>query len=164
MSVQPSPDVRTGFRIRPLRPDDLSGVMEIENVSFSTPWKESTFRGLMVREDTDLLVAEQEGRVLGYAACWSVVDQAELGNVAVAPEARRAGVGRALVQAVSDAVRERGAAEVFLEVRVSNLDAQRLYRDLGFEVVGRRTSYYTRPLEDALVMRRRIVDFPEGRR
>lgn len=145
------------FRVRPLREGDLARVMEIERECFSTPWKEVTFRGLMKRSDTDLLVAETaEGWIAGYAACWTVIDQSELGNVAVAPEARGRGAGGALVDTVVERVKERGARECFLEVRESNLVAQAIYRERGFVVVGRRRSYYAQPTEDALVMRLRV--------
>ncbi|HEX8275894.1 MAG TPA: ribosomal protein S18-alanine N-acetyltransferase [Longimicrobiaceae bacterium] len=147
---------RTGsasFRLRPISESDLDRVMEIERACFSTPWKDTTFRGLMRRADTDLVGAERDRRLVGYAVCWTVVDQSELGNVAVAEEARGAGIGRALVEAVVERVRARGSRECFLEVRESNQVAQALYRDMGFEVVGRRKAYYALPLEDALVMR-----------
>ncbi|HEX8693758.1 MAG TPA: ribosomal protein S18-alanine N-acetyltransferase [Longimicrobium sp.] len=144
------------FTIRPMRDDDLPRVLDIENACFSMPWKESTFRGLMRRGDTDLFVAELGGGVVGYAACWTVIDQSELGNVAVAPDARGRGLGGALVDAVVERIKERGAREVFLEVRESNHLAQGIYRDRGFVVVGRRRSYYARPTEDALVMRLRV--------
>jgi [ribosomal protein S18]-alanine N-acetyltransferase len=149
-----------GFRIRLAREDDLARVMRIEQSCFSVPWKEGTFRGLMKRTDSDLFVAEGGGEVVGYAACWTVIDQAELGNLAVAPEARGAGVGGALVDAVVDRVRARGAAECFLEVRESNESAQSLYGQRGFEVVGRRRRYYAQPTEDALVMRLHIGLYP----
>lgn len=141
------------FALRPLREADLARIMEIEKACFSTPWKESTFRGLLGRSDSDLVGAERGGRLLGYAVCWTVVDQSELGNVAVAPEARGAGIGRALVEAALERVRLRGSRECFLEVRESNRVAQDLYLDLGFETVGRRKAYYALPTEDALVMR-----------
>jgi ribosomal-protein-alanine N-acetyltransferase len=144
------------FTIRRLRDADVPRVMEIETECFSTPWKEGTFRGLLRRTDTDLFGAEAGGRLLGYAACWTVFDQSELGNVAVANEARGRGVGGALVDAVIERVRERGASECFLEVRESNHVAQAVYRERGFVVVGRRRSYYSAPTEDALVMRLRI--------
>lgn len=141
------------FRIRRLREADVPRVLEIERASFSTPWKEPTFRALLMRADTDLFAAEQDGVLLGYAACWTVMDQAELGNVAVAAEARGQGIGAALVAQVVRAVRARGALECFLEVRASNEGAQSVYRRLGFAVVGRRRDYYAAPREDALVMR-----------
>jgi len=144
------------FRIRPLVEADLPEVMAIENACFSTPWKEPTFRGLLRRTDTDLFVAELDGAVAGYAACWTVIDQSELGNVAVAEAARGHGIGGALVDAVIERVKARGAHECFLEVRETNRGAQSLYRDRGFVVVGRRRSYYAHPTEDALVMRLRV--------
>ena len=148
------------FRIRPLREADLPRVLEIERECFSTPWKEVTFRGLMKRSDTDLLVAETaDGRLAGYTACWTVIDQSELGNVAVSPWARGAGIGGALVDAVVERVKARGAHECYLEVRESNREAQSIYRQRGFIVVGRRPRYYSLPTEDALVMRLRVGDF-----
>jgi len=145
-----------GFRIRRMREADLPRVLAVEVVCFSTPWKEATFTGLMRRTDTDLYVAEAEGTIVGYAACWTVIDQSELGNVAVSPEARGQGVGGALVETVIERVKERGARELFLEVRESNDVAQGIYRSRGFVVVGRRRSYYAQPTEDALVMRLRV--------
>ena len=149
----------SSLRIRPCREADLPRVVQIEQASFTTPWKEQTFRGLLKRTDSDLLVAELAGEVVGFAAAWTVIDQSELGNVAVAPEARGTGVGGALVDAVIDHVRDRGTAELFLEVRVSNEAAKSVYRQRGFTGVGRRRSYYSHPTEDALVMRLRIQSF-----
>lgn len=147
---------RPGFRIRRMDEADLPAVMRIEVESFSTPWKETTFRSLLSRADTDMFVAELDGRLAGYAACWTVVDQSELGNVAVAGESRGRGLGGALVNVVVERVKERGATECFLEVRESNVAAQSIYRQRGFTVVGKRRSYYAKPTEDALVMRLRI--------
>lgn len=145
-----------GFHIRRMRAADLPRVLAVENVCFSTPWKEATFTGLMKRTDTDLYVAELDGALAGYAACWTVIDQSELGNVAVSPDARGMGIGGALVDTVVERVKERGAHELFLEVRESNHVAQGIYRDRGFVVVGRRRNYYAQPTEDALVMRLRV--------
>jgi ribosomal-protein-alanine N-acetyltransferase len=149
------------IRVRGLREDDVPRVVEIERECFSTPWREDTFHGLLRREDADVLVAETaDGRVMGYAVCWTVIDQSELGNLAVSPAARGAGIGGALVDAVVDHIRDRGAAECYLEVRASNEAAQTLYRHRGFVPVGRRPRYYSLPPEDALVMRLRIGETP----
>jgi [ribosomal protein S18]-alanine N-acetyltransferase len=149
-----APAPRTEVRIRILQAGDLPRVLEIEEVSFSTAWRESTFRGLLRRTDTDLLAAERAGHLVGYAIAWTVTDQAEIGNVAVAPEARGLGIGRLLVQAMVERLARRGAAECFLEVRESNRTAQNLYHSESFEIIGRRRAYYSQPTEDALVMRR----------
>ncbi len=82
-----------GIVIRAARAEDVPQIMDIERASYSMPWTETTFRGLIERGDADVLAAEAEGWVVGYAACWVVVDQAEWGNVAVAPDGRRRGGG-----------------------------------------------------------------------
>lgn len=134
---------------------DLTRVMEIEHQSYSMPWTESTFRGLLRRADADLLVAETiELALAGYAVFWAVLDQGELGNVAVAPEWRHRGIAHHLLDAVIDRAIERRVRELFLEVRVSNSSARQLYQSYGFREVGRRRNYYMEPVEDALVMRK----------
>lgn len=147
---------RTQLRLRPLSAADLPRIMEIELAAFSVPWQRNTFVSLLSRSDTDLLGAERDGVLVGYAVCWTTIDEAELGNVAVAPEARRTGVGNVLVSAIVERVRSRGVRACFLEVRESNLSAQQLYQRRGFEIIGRRARYYSRPTEDALIMRLRL--------
>ena len=149
-----SDEVVPRLLIRTLSFSDLPAIMEIEHASFSLPWRESTFVGLLRRTDADLIGATRLGRLVGYCVCWTVGDQAELGNVAVAPDERGRGTGTRLVLAGLERVRERGARECFLEVRESNRAARMIYENCGFEAVGRRGKYYSRPTEDALVMRR----------
>ncbi|CAN5202867.1 ribosomal protein S18-alanine N-acetyltransferase [soil metagenome] len=141
------------LRVRPLGLHDLARVVEIEQASFTTPWSKATFRGLVTRQDSDLLGADVDNRLIGYVVCWTVAGQSELGNVAVAEEVRRGGVASALVRGALERLVERGSQECFLEVRVSNLAAQALYQAHGFEIVGRRRRYYRKPTEDALLMR-----------
>jgi ribosomal-protein-alanine N-acetyltransferase len=144
----------SAFRVRQLTPADLDEIMAIEESSFTVPWSRNTFESLLARKDSDLLGArDAAGELIGYSVVWTIVDQAELGNVAVAPEGRGRGAGRALVVQALECARERGAKECFLEVRESNLVARTLYADLGFFMIGRRRRYYNSPVEDALVMR-----------
>jgi ribosomal-protein-alanine N-acetyltransferase len=121
------------------------------------PWSEATFRGLLRRSDSDLYVADVRGAVAGYAVFWSVSDQGELGNVAVAADHRGRGLGRKLVETVLARAAERGVREIFLEVRKSNEGAQNLYRTFGFFEVGKRKNYYLEPVEDALIMKK-VID------
>jgi [ribosomal protein S18]-alanine N-acetyltransferase len=146
--------------IRRMRLADVPRVMEIELQCFTMPWSEATFRGLLRRSDADLYVAEADRDVVGYSVFWSVLEQGELGNVSVAPEWRRQGIGQRLVQTILQAAWQRGVREVFLEVRVSNTGAQRLYERYGFSEVGRRRNYYQEPVEDALVMRHQLKSSP----
>ena len=145
--------------IRKMRSMDLPRVMQIEQTTFTMPWSETTFRGLLRRTDSDLYVAELQGVLVGYTVFWAVTDQGELGNVAVAKAYQGRGIGRKLVEAVLARAAERGVREIFLEVRKSNAGAQSLYRHFGFIEIGKRRNYYLEPAEDALVMR---LDLPAG--
>ncbi len=95
-------DSEVRLQLRPLGPGDLPRIMEIERVSFSVPWQRNTFDSLFRRNDTDLVGAERDAALVGYAVCWTILDEAELGNVAVAPEARACGVADTLVRAVPE--------------------------------------------------------------
>ena len=145
------------LEIRTMRSADLPQVMLIELSTFTMPWSESTFRGLLRRRDSDLFVADIKGEIAGYAVFWAVMDQGELGNVAVDDSQRGQGIGSKLIKAVLDRAADRGVREIFLEVRKSNTKAQELYKTFGFSEVGRRKNYYLEPLEDALVMKK-IID------
>jgi ribosomal-protein-alanine N-acetyltransferase len=89
-----------------------------------------------------------------------VVDQAEILSLATAPRCRRQGVGRALLDAVLAAMTRHGASAVWLEVRISNDAARRMYEAAGFVAAGLRRGYYRQPPEDAAVLRR---DLPAAR-
>lgn len=145
-----------------MEPGDLDTVLAIERTSFTVPWTPSTFRSLLERHGSMLWVAESGGRVAGYAVVWAVLDQAELGNVAVAAGYRRQGIATRLVETVLAWLEERGVRELFLEVRESNEGARRLYAAHGFEPVARRKGYYDRPREDALVLRRGVGAADDG--
>ncbi|MFO7892793.1 MAG: ribosomal protein S18-alanine N-acetyltransferase [Longimicrobiales bacterium] len=147
---------RSEIRIRTMTRKDLHRVLAIERASFAVPWTMNTFRSLLERKGTGLWVAESDSEVVGYAVVWAVANQAELGNVAVADGWRRRGIAGRLVETVLEWLRERGVKHVFLEVRASNAGAQALYGRHGFEPVGRRPGYYSRPEEDALVLRRAV--------
>jgi [ribosomal protein S18]-alanine N-acetyltransferase len=142
--------------LRAMTAADIPIVLAIEHESYTVPWSEATFRSLLRRRDAELIVAEAGGAVIGYAIFWTVLDQSELGNVAVTGSWRGRGIGHRLVAAVLDRAEQRGVREVFLEVRPSNTAARSLYERFGFAPVGRRRNYYQEPAEDALVLRRPI--------
>jgi len=152
-------------RIRAMVQADLEPVMAIERASFAMPWTLQTFQGLLDRGDSHLFIAEAVGEaetVVGYAVVWIVVDQAELGDIAVSQDWRGRGVGRMLLEAVLERVQEHRVRELFLEVRPSNLGARALYERYGFIEIGRRRDYYSRPREDALVLRRALTQSSAG--
>ena len=104
------------------------------------------------------LVAERDdggggGAILGYVVALDAADEGEILNLAVASTARRAGLGRALVEHILEVLTARGVRQVYLEVRDSNVPARALYAAEGFKEAGRRKQYYRRPVEDAIVLR-----------
>lgn len=148
------PEAAVRVSVRPMRPGDLPEVAEIERQAFAAPWRESTFRRLLRNRRTRAWTAAADaGPVAGYAVMWFTGDGAQLGNLAVAAAWRRRGLGGRLVRRALSTVRgSAGGGRLVLEVRESNEAAIRLYRDLGFSVLGRRRDYYRSPREDALVM------------
>lgn len=144
--------------IRTMRPDDVLEVVHIENRSFQVPWSERTFKSLLRQPHAALFVAETAGSIAGYAAVWFVADEAELGDLAVHPDFRRGGIGSLLLRRALDEARTRAIRVLYLEVRAGNEGARRLYERSGFEVVTVRRGYYSRPVEDALVMRQLLKE------
>ena len=144
--------------IRPARRDDVDDVAAIERRAFSDPWSANSFRALFGNPLVHFAVAEDSitGRILGYVVTWFVVDEGEIANLAVSQEMRRGGIGARLLDHALEVARERRCQVVFLEVRESNAAARALYASRGFEVAGRRSKYYRKPVEDALVLRRAL--------
>ncbi|MBR3293065.1 MAG: ribosomal protein S18-alanine N-acetyltransferase [Oscillospiraceae bacterium] len=132
----------------------LDAVEKIEELCFSLPWTREQLGTAMVDERQIFLVAEDVGEILGYVSMMFVLDEAYIGNVAVAPEHRRRGVASALLESLLQRVKAMGLAFVTLEVRATNMPAIALYEQFGFSVVGRRKNYYSAPTEDALIMTR----------
>jgi len=143
------------FRIRPAAAPDLAAIHAIEEVAFSDPWSAKDFREC-VATGVPFLVAVAGDEVAGYAIAHAAADEGEILNLGVAPARRRQGIGAELVRVMMDALRARGARAVYLEVRDSNTAARALYERLGFREVGRRSRYYRRPVEDAILLRAAI--------
>ena len=145
MSAQP----RTSPTLRRATPDDLDAIMELETGTFaSDAWSRGTMRAELVSPHGYYLVAEATagGAIAGYAGLLAPAHsgQADIQTIAVASASRRNGLGRALVVALLDEARRRHAAEVFLEVRADNPNAQSLYTALGFTQIAGRPRYYQR--------------------
>ncbi|HEU4569946.1 MAG TPA: ribosomal protein S18-alanine N-acetyltransferase [Gemmatimonadales bacterium] len=127
----------------------------LERASFSDPWSPRSLEETIGLPGMLALVAvDGDDRLLGYLFGRELAGEAEVLNVAVAPAARRGGVGRALLTAALAWFAGRGAGETFLEVRASNQAAIALYEGAGFRAVGRRPGYYQHPTEDAVLYRR----------
>ena len=125
----------------------------LEQQCFSLPWTAEQLKSQLKDNQHEFIAAfAPDGTVLGYVGMMYVLDEGYIANVAVSPDARRRGVGRALIAALLDRAAELELAFVTLEVRPSNAAAIALYAGFGFEVVGRRKNYYDKPSEDALLM------------
>jgi len=136
---------------------DLDAVVALEAASFTNPWS----REMLVRELEQPTAARvyvlrlPDTPVAAFCACWVIGDELHVNTIAVDPQRRRQGLGKALMDAVLTQVAREGVTRATLEVRRSNRPAQRLYERLGFEVAGQRRGYYTQPEEDALILWRR---------
>jgi ribosomal-protein-alanine N-acetyltransferase len=150
------------YRIRRAQAADASRLVPLERRCFSDPWSALAFEELLRFPLTVALVAERDGELGGYLISRAVAEEAEILNLAVAPEERRHGLGSRLLEAGLSALAEAGARQVWLEVRESNAAAQALYRRRGFTAAGRRARYYKNPVEDALVLRMALPDLQDS--
>ncbi len=142
------------FSVVPMQARHVEQLARLEQLCFADPWSEEALEDELHNDAALFLVAESpEGAVLGYAGCFVAADEASVANVAVTPAARRQGVASWLLEALKRQAAERGAAQLFLEVRASNEAAQALYASSGFEPCGRRPQFYREPTEDALLYR-----------
>ena len=125
---------------------------ELDATSFDVPWSADAVRSLLEDRHTRAWVADDAGRVVGGALLRVVAGEGELLRIAVRPEARRNGIGGALLGVVLLAAADACPDGVYLEVRDSNVAARHLYARRGFVDHGRRRDYYQAPREDAVLM------------
>jgi [ribosomal protein S18]-alanine N-acetyltransferase len=131
---------------------DIENVIAIERASFQFPWSTRFFLDELQVDCARSILAEVEGRIVGYVLFWSLPEEVDIHNIAVHPDFRRQGIGRLLLEQVVDAARRQERVRVTLDVRFSNAPAQNLYRSFGFVIRGLRKGYYSDNGEDALVM------------
>ncbi|MDR0922732.1 MAG: ribosomal protein S18-alanine N-acetyltransferase [Hungatella sp.] len=143
--------------VHEMRPEDVTGVTEIERLCFSDPWPlESVKKGLESSLDT-WLVLEEEGDVLGYCVFRVIAGEGELLRIAVLPAYRGRGLSKKLMDRLVEYSRKNGVTSLSLEVRESNKKARNLYRSYGFEEETIRKNYYLNPCENAVIMWNRRI-------
>ena len=129
---------------------DLSTISALEGESFSNPWTPAALVEMITSPITRVYVARlANGLVVGFCACWLIESELHINTVAVHPPMRRQGIAIRLLRHV---LKSTGATRATLEVRRSNVAAQKLYEALGFAITAVRPRYYSNPEEDALVM------------
>ena len=145
----PFPEIKIDY----MQESDLPAVMEIERSSFSCPWEEATFREGLRQGNRHVyfLVTRYHQNPIAFINFWVVEDDAHIANFAVSPDYRNRGVGKYLFAESLTHIRELGGDSVSLEVRVSNIPAQRLYKQFGFRIISIRKNYYMDNREDAYV-------------
>ena len=140
------------FRIVDVSVEHIPQIEEIERECFSRPWTAEQLMSQMRDAQHEFIAAVDDSRVLGYVGLMYVLDEGYISNVAVHPEARRQGIGDALIDALAARATELELAFLTLEVRESNAPAIALYAKHGFHPVGKRKNYYDAPKEDAVLM------------
>ena len=133
--------------------EDAQAIYDIEQQSFSVPWSlESVLAELEGADNKLYMVVCEDNQIVGYAGAWLVYDEGQITNIAILPSARSKGYGSKLTKELIDQCLNRGMHEFFFELRISNLPALAMYRNLGFSVKGIRKEYYSEPKEDAYMM------------
>lgn len=131
---------------------ELDQLEEIEHECFSVPWTRQQLLSQLPDESHVFLTARSGGDTLGYAGMSYVLDEGYISNVAVRADARRQGIGDALISTLTARAAALGLSFITLEVRRSNAPAVALYGKHGFVPVGERKNYYEHPREDAVLM------------
>lgn len=130
-------------------------IAELEKICFSKPWSESTLRYQLTDDCANFFTAISKGKgnkITGYCGCHIAADECYTDNIAVFPDYRKNGLGKAMTLKLIETAKEKKCAFISLEVRPSNTAAVHMYESLGFEPVGKRRSFYSSPTEDALIM------------
>lgn len=143
------------FTIVDMTSEHLVDICEISIFSFPIPWSYDSFKRELKNKLASYLVVIMDNRVIAYGGIWVILEEAHITNIAVHPDYRCKGIGETLLNALLDKAYARGAKEITLEVRVSNLPAQWLYKKSGFSEEGIRKNYYEDNKEDALIMWKR---------
>jgi ribosomal-protein-alanine N-acetyltransferase len=152
------------WTVEPLTsPEDIDAILAIEEASFTNPWTRDMYLAELENLGVSYfyLAKTASGRIVGFCSFWRVVDELHINNLAVAPAFRRTGVATALLARVLGDGVTLGASRATLEVRRSNDPARLLYERFGFSVTGVRRAYYTKPVEDAIVLSRERLTDPD---
>ena len=140
------------LRFEPLRATHIPRILEIEKDSNSAPWSEKSFQNELENKQSVFLVAMSGNKIVGYGGLWLCIDEAHITTLAVAPDARRNGIGKAIMVQLLSRAQEQGMVCSTLEVRAGNEAAIELYRDIGYRETSHRRAYYPDNKEDAVVM------------
>ncbi|WP_324825297.1 ribosomal protein S18-alanine N-acetyltransferase [Sinanaerobacter sp. ZZT-01] len=147
--------------IREAEERDIKEMAKLDQMSFAMPWSVDSFHDEIVSNELAFyIVAEIQGKLIGYVGSWIILDEGHITHVAVNPDYRKKGVGHAMLSHLFDCCKEKGVLSHTLEVRPSNQAALTLYGQFGFKEAGRRKAYYENNGEDALILWRHTKGEP----
>jgi ribosomal-protein-alanine N-acetyltransferase len=170
------------YKLRHMRLEDIPRVLAIDEISFTSPWSESTYQYEVNHRDTSHMVILEAydtdsapsrglrgvlGRlrkssppplIIGYGGCWLIAGEAHVSTIAVHPDFRGKGLGELLLASMLQRAIYLNGEYSVLEVRAGNETAQELYNKYEYRVVGTRKGYYRDDGEDALLMEVRPLD------
>ena len=139
--------------VRPAEATDVAAIAEMEKICFETPWSEDAIMHELTKNPlAHYIVAELEGKVVGYVGFWQILDEGHITNVAVRPEWRGNHIASTIIAVMIQVGESLGIERYTLEVRSSNEPAKALYRNFGFKEAGLRKGYYEDNGEDAVIM------------
>ena len=140
------------LKIEKMTSSHIGEIAKLEKECFSSPWSEDGLKSEINNKFARFFVAFSNGKIVGYVGSHNVLGEVYITNVAVLPEFRRKGIGKAIVEHLVSEMKAEGADFVTLEVRKSNSNAISLYEKCGFQKVGERKDFYEKPREDGILM------------
>ena len=140
------------LEIREFNINDIEELYEVELTSFTDPWSKESFKDELNNEIAHYLVGSINNKVVAYIGAWFILDEAHITNVAVKSDFRRQKIAKQLITAFIVLAKKHQITSITLEVRASNIPAQSLYQQFGFEKQGLRKRYYADNNEDAIIM------------
>lgn len=142
---------------RNMTEQDVAQIAELEKKVFSDAWTSTGIYETFCQNQAFVAVAECDGEIAGYCIIYYVMDEGEIARVAVDEKVRRQGVGRGLLDFVSECCKMKNVCRLLLDVRESNENARRFYEQYGFTVDGVRKNFYDQPKENAVLMSKNIL-------
>lgn len=149
------------IQIRKMQSADLPRVVEIEKQCFGERWTINAFANELSNTASCYFVGIQNNTIIGYAGYWLILEEAHITTIGVEPRFQRRGFGEMMLLYMIEHAARAGAKWLTLEVRASNLSAQRLYEKYGFSSLGKRRAYYQDNNEDALIMWTENIGMPD---
>lgn len=144
--------MENNLRIEQMTSKDIDGVFEVEKSCFEHYWSKESFKKELTNDSARYLIAKIDDKIVGYVGIWLIIDEGHITNVAVHKDHRGQKIGDKLVQALVELCKKNNISSMTLEVRVSNIVAQNLYKKYGFKMAGIRKEYYSDNKEDAIIM------------